>query len=142
MGFLGINDKLVDVISKDKAYLDSVNITCKPIADRLEQIILEHYQNSQNSVIAVNFKVTNVLNTMGILNMLYKFIKSPTVYYFDFRDDVFYRDEQDCVILAFDDKGRVYIKDNASHTTTYVAETLPEFLSHIYDYSINWHKNR
>lgn len=69
-------------------------------------------------------------------------LKSPTACYFDFTDDVFYRDQQDCVIWALDNKGRVYIKDyDQPYVKYYVAKSLPEFLSHVKADNICWYNN-
>lgn len=75
-------------------------------------------------------------------------IQSPTACYFDLDGElgpeVFYRDQQDCIIWALDAKtGYVYIfDDDRPYTRCYTARSLPEFLSHIYDNSKAWYESK
>ena len=73
--------------------------------------------------------------------LLNRNIRSVTACYFNIHDDVFYHDQQDCVIWALDDQERVYVKDADPYIKRYVAKSLPEFLSHIYDDNEKWYHN-
>jgi len=64
VGFMGINDKLLEVYHKDKAYLESVNITCQQIADKLNRIILE-YKEKGEVISSKHFKITDSIYTKG-----------------------------------------------------------------------------
>lgn len=82
--------------------------------------------------------LTLIKENILILNEL---IRSPTACYFDIYKNIFYRDQQDCIIWALDEKGRVYIhNDDQPYTIIYVADSLPEFLSHIYDDCNSWYE--
>lgn len=84
--------------------------------------------------------IKNISDIQSNISHLRELIKSVTSCYFDFNDDIFYRDQQDCVIWAHDSKtGGVYIYDNNDkNIKTYVAKSIPEFLSHIYDDNNNY----
>jgi hypothetical protein len=61
VGFLAPNEKLVDIIEKDRLYLESVNITYDQIADRLLVIEEKHRHNHQSkSIIENKFEVSMV----------------------------------------------------------------------------------
>ncbi len=67
---------------------------------------------------------------------------SPTSCHFEFdnNDPVFYRDQQDCILWAFDaETGRVYIHDESDTSTrVFVAKDLKSFVSRIFDENADW----
>lgn len=60
VGFLGLQDKLIDIYNLDKEYLKSVNITPSQIADRLEYILLQHEHK-----ITSKFQLKTIVATKG-----------------------------------------------------------------------------
>jgi hypothetical protein len=67
---------------------------------------------------------------------------SPTSCYFEFdnNDPIFYRDQQDCILWAFDaETGKVYIHDESDTSTrVFVAKDLKSFVSRIFDENAKW----
>jgi hypothetical protein len=87
------------------------------------------------------FENIHTLNDLkNNIDELHKCIRSPTGCYFKVMNGKpFYYDSQGCVIWAFDDNGYIYIYDDDNpYIKQYVAKSLPEFLSHIYDDSNKW----
>lgn len=64
VGFLGIDDTLIDTYTKDKKYLESRNVTAKQIADRIESILKEAY-TTRNSIVKDKLKVNYSISTCG-----------------------------------------------------------------------------
>ena len=73
------------------------------------------------------------------LDYLYEHIESPTSCYFDVdkSSGLFYCDQQGCVLWYLKKDGKVYTDDNVM-----VADSLPEFLSHIYSDSKKFYERR
>lgn len=65
VGFLGVNDKLLDTVSKDLEYLESVNITTEQIANRLNRIIKQYFNSDSDHIIDGKFKITDSICTKG-----------------------------------------------------------------------------
>jgi len=69
------------------------------------------------------------------INMLSETIDSPTACYFhlDRKTGIFYRDQQACVIWALSEDNRVYVYEYGEfpYKISYVAKSLPEFLTRI-----------
>lgn len=88
--------------------------------------------------------IKTIQNVQDNITELDQIISSPTACYFNFQEnDVFYRDQQDCVIWACDNQGCVYIKnDYQPYLKQYVAHSIPEFLSHIYDDNLQWYNKK
>lgn len=103
-----------------------------------QQSTYSHHEYIEHKInpLFENIRTLDDVNTS--ISYLYKHIRSPTACYFDIDNDIFYRDQQDCVIWALNKDGRVYIKDDDPYTISYVAKSIPEFLSHIYDDTIDW----
>jgi len=80
------------------------------------------------------------------LKFLCQTIYSPTSSYFNVDENtkIFYRDQQDCILWAFDEEtGYVYVYDYEDITTRqYCAKSLAEFISHIYDDALDWFEQK
>jgi hypothetical protein len=86
---------------------------------------IENYEPFNNIKTMVDLK--NNLNT--IKN---KFI-SPVSGHFEFDGEIFYRDQQDCVMWALNSEtGQVYVINIGDTKLQLVANSLPEFLKRIY----------
>lgn len=90
---------------------------------------------AHNIEILDEFKnIKTISDISSNISKLSKRIRSPTDCYFDVNDsEVFYKDSQGCILWALEEHtGRVYIYDEDNmFTRTFVAKSLPEFLSRI-----------
>src|SRR3990167_2545182 len=66
------------------------------------------------------------------LDELNQTFESPTSCYFQISGEIFFHDQQDCILWALDRVGRVYIYDEDSpYLVKYCSKSLPEFLTRI-----------
>lgn len=80
-------------------------------------------------------KFVTVQDIQENLLILHNVIRSPTSCYFSVEGNVFYRDQQDCIIWSYDSEKGVYT-DNGD----IVAKSIPEFLTRIYIENCIWFK--
>lgn len=79
--------------------------------------------------------INNLFDLELKLEKIYKYIHSPTCCYFDIDHEtgVFYHDQQDCVIWMYKDGKVCLLENDPELKIEYVAESLPEFLTHVAD---------
>lgn len=102
---------------------------------------LATYSTDEYKEHSINEKFKNIKSLDDVTEEIDDIIDSVTSCYVsvDKKTGEFYRDQQDCIIWKFDESnGQVYF-DGIKKEKIYVAKSLAEFFSHVYDDCIEWH---